>query len=117
MTDLWVATWTCEICGEALEQRADGKLLRPAQVHENCRFKNFSVGDQCIAYRDPSEARELAKGLSKQARCGIVEALNPPRPARLPMKKPRQWARPGLRMGLVVVSTRSHLSASLHGRH
>ena len=58
-------TWTCQICGQVVEQQANGQPLHPVQTYENCRLKNFSVGNECIAYRDPPGARDLAEGFLK----------------------------------------------------
>ena len=55
--------WTCEICGQIVEQRPDGKPLRPIRVFENCKLRDHYVGDyrgECVAYRDLPKARELA---------------------------------------------------------
>jgi hypothetical protein len=54
-------TWTCEICGQAVERHPNGKPFRPVQVLENCKLKDHYVGDECIAYRDLAKAKELAK--------------------------------------------------------
>jgi len=54
-------TWTCEICGQVVERRPNGKPLRPVQVLENCKLKDHYVGDECITYRDLTKAKELAK--------------------------------------------------------
>jgi len=56
--------WTCEICGQRVEQRENGKPLHPVQVFKNCKLRDHYVGDyrgECIAYRDPARARELTK--------------------------------------------------------
>jgi len=56
-------TWTCEICGQLVEQRSDGKSLHPVRAFENCKLRDYYVGDyrgECVAYRDLPKARELA---------------------------------------------------------
>ena len=61
MTEAAKKTWTCEICGQVIEWRANGKPLHPVQVQENCKLKDHYVGDECIAYRDLPQARKLAR--------------------------------------------------------
>jgi len=56
--------WTCEICGQVVEQRENGRTLHPVQVFKACKLRDHYVGDyrgECIAYHDLPAARELAK--------------------------------------------------------
>jgi hypothetical protein len=52
--------WTCELCSQVVEWGANGKPLHPVQVYEKCKLEKHYVGNECIAYRDLSKARELA---------------------------------------------------------
>jgi hypothetical protein len=54
--------WKCEICGQVVGWRANGKPLHPVQVYENCKLKDHYVGDECVAYRDLSKAENWSKG-------------------------------------------------------
>jgi len=53
----------CEICGANFVKAVDlgwGTVqVPPAEVPEQCKLKEHSVGNGCIAFRSPERAKEL----------------------------------------------------------
>ena len=50
--------WECAFCGQEVELR-DRQPRWPQTTYENCKLKDHYVGNECIAYRQPDEARKL----------------------------------------------------------
>jgi hypothetical protein len=57
MTDIW----DCPLCGQAIEVGTD---RLPPDYFETCRLRDYSIGKECIAYRDSEQARRLLAGRS-----------------------------------------------------
>jgi hypothetical protein len=50
--------WKCEFCGQQVELH-HGRPKLPQEYFENCKLKDYFIGDECIAFRDPERARLL----------------------------------------------------------
>jgi hypothetical protein len=54
--------WDCPLCGQSIEV---GTRKRPPGYFETCRLREYMVGEECIAYRDPQRAQKLLKKKSE----------------------------------------------------
>jgi hypothetical protein len=49
--------WICELCGERVALPTE-QSARP-QLPANCKLRDYSIGEECVAFRDLRRAREL----------------------------------------------------------
>ena len=63
MQDDEARIWVCEICGANVPVRIDFGHLSASlpELPDHCKLRVYSIGKECIAFRNLDKARELAK--------------------------------------------------------
>jgi hypothetical protein len=55
--------WTCPICAQTVIKRPDSLPILPSGFFENCKLRDHTIGDECIARRDLEAAKRLLGGV------------------------------------------------------